>query len=104
MFDAGVIIFFGVPCPEALAEVSVVHTVRTPLQRDLQVGDTLQVGSTTVSITQVGSIASSNLQQLGHVVVYTDGKDSEALPGAVHAVGKLPLPQIGDVIQIFAGA
>jgi PTS system glucitol/sorbitol-specific IIA component len=58
MFEGGVVIFFGEPCPTELAEVSVVHAVsyHHP-QRDPQAGDALRVGGSLVTITEVGSLA-----------------------------------------------
>lgn len=104
MFDAGVAIFFGEPCPDALAEVSVVHRVLARPQRDPRPGDVLRVGDSRAVVTQVGSLAGENLTTLGHVVVYFTTEDDQALlPGAIFADGSLALPQPGDQIEILEG-
>lgn len=104
MFEAGVAIFFGEPCPDALAEVSVVHTVITHPQRDPQEGDVLRVGSSRAVITAVGGLAAENLRSLGHMVVYLDPEDDQnLLPGALFATGTLGMPDPGDRIEITEG-
>ena len=106
MFDGGVVIFFGEPCPAELAEVSVVHTVdHHHPQRDPQSGDVLRVGGSEVTITEVGEIAANNLRTLGHFVVYSDPEDSQKiLPGAIHAKGTLTLPSAGVTIELIEGS
>lgn len=99
MFDAGVLIFFGTPCPDALAEVSVVHRAELYPQRDLQIGDTLRVGESEVSIADVGELASTNLRELGHIVIYTDPA-TKLLPGAVLVNGNIRMPSPGQFIEI----
>ena len=104
MFDAGVAIFFGEPCPDALAEVSVVHRTITHPQRDPRPGDVLRVGDSLAVVTQVGSLAGENLTTLGHVVVYFDAEsDQQLLPGAIFASGVLGMPKPGDYFEILDG-
>ncbi|MBH0116253.1 PTS glucitol/sorbitol transporter subunit IIA [Salinibacterium sp. NG253] len=106
MFEGGVVIFFGEPCPAELAEVSVVHTVaHHHPQRDPRPGDVLRVGGSEVTITEVGEIAGHNLRTLGHFVVYSDPEDSQkVLPGAIHAEGTLSLPNAGVTIELIEGS
>src|SRR5690625_5716608 len=87
LLESGVLILFGEPVPDALAEVSVVHDGTTPPARELRVGDTITVGGAAVTIELVGERATANLTELGHVVVYLDAGDQQLLPGAVHASG-----------------
>jgi len=105
MFEGGVVIFFGEPCPAELAEVSVVHTVsHHHPQRDPQPGDVLRVGDSEATITGVGEIAAANLRTLGHFVVYSDPEESQKLlPGAIHATGVLNLPAAGATIELIEG-
>ena len=49
--------------------------------------------------TAVGDLATKNLDDLGHVVLYVDQPDQKLLPGAVHASGDMPDPKAGDVIE-----
>lgn len=105
MFNGGVVIFFGEPCPDELGEVSVVHSVDYfHPQRDPQVGDLLRVGGSTVTITGVGGIAAANLRSLGHIVVYLNPEpNSKILPGAIHASGSLSIPPSGVTFELFEG-
>lgn len=101
MLDAGVVILFGAPCPDALAEVSVVHERwQSEADRDPQPGDVITIGEASATISRVGEIAGENLRTLGHIVVYLDGEQDALLPGAVHATGSLGSPKAGDVITI----
>lgn len=103
MFDAGIAIFFGDPCPDALAEVSVVHRGSVGPQRDPRVGDVLRVGDAEVTVTAVGDLAGENLRSLGHFVLYMDPpEDQRLLPGAMISAGRLPRPASGDRIE-FTG-
>ncbi len=101
MLDGGVVIFFGDPCPKELAEVSIVHEPTVPPQRDPRAGDVLRVGGSAVTLTAVGELAGENLRTLGHIVVYTDPEpDAKLLPGAIHATGRIGLPDAGAVIAL----
>lgn len=100
MFASGVFILFGEPVPDALAEVSIVHDGSGPPNRELRPGDTITVGSATVTIDRVGERANANLAELGHVVVYVDAGDQQLLPGAVHASGGTLAPAVGDHITV----
>lgn len=105
MAAEGVIILFGSPCPEALAEVSVVHGPWTmDPERDPRPGDRIRIGERELTLRAVGEIAGSNLRQLGHIVLYRYLEDGPGLlPGAVHVDGDLPLPEAGTTIELRAG-
>jgi glucitol/sorbitol PTS system EIIA component len=100
MLAAGVVILYAEPLPEALADVSVVHR---PDHRDpeltIGVGDVVSITGRELTITAVGDIATKNLDELGHVVLYVNQPDQKLLPGAVHATGDLPEPRPGHVIE-----
>jgi glucitol/sorbitol PTS system EIIA component len=105
MAEAGVIILFGEPLPEALAEVSVVHRPSQTLDgHAVGVGDTVVIGEQQLSITAVGDLATKNLDDLGHVVLYVNQPEQKLLPGAVHATGELPVIEAGQVIEFRAGS
>jgi PTS system glucitol/sorbitol-specific IIA component len=100
MLAGGVLILFAEPLPDALADVSVVHR---PDRRDpgftIGVGDVVSIDGQQLTVTAVGDIATKNLDELGHVVLYVDQPDQKLLPGAVHATGTLPEPRPGHVIE-----
>lgn len=101
MFEAGVYILFGQPVPDALAEVSLVHSGPEDAFVPVESGDEFSIGESSALITEVGSLANDNFEKLGHFVVYLNVGDADVLPGAVKAEGSLPAePRVGDRIAI----
>ena len=100
MTAAGVLILFAEPLPDALAEVSVVHRPSQTLEgHSISAGDVVRIGDSEVEITSVGDLATKNLDELGHVVLYINQADQKLLPGAVNAQGTLPDVEAGQVIE-----
>jgi PTS system glucitol/sorbitol-specific IIA component len=99
-----VVILFADPVPPALAEVSVVHRPIEPLSATIQVNDTVHLAGETLTITKVGEIAGTNLDQLGHIVLYVNQPAQRLLPGAVHAVGTLTLPRPEETVEFRSGS
>lgn len=100
MIDGGVIILFGEPVPEALAEVSVVHSGAAAPSRPITAGDLLRLGDQTFTVDAVGERAMTNLTDLGHIVIYVNEPDQELLPGAVLASGPTPtVPAPGGTVE-----
>jgi PTS system glucitol/sorbitol-specific IIA component len=100
MAAAGVIILFGEPLPEALAEVSVVHRPSQTLEGHVvSAGDVVTIGDGELEITSVGDLATKNLDELGHIVLYVNQSGQKLLPGAVNATGTLPVIEPGQVIE-----
>ena len=105
MAAAGVFILFAEPLPEALAEVSVVHRPSQTLEgHTIGIGDTVVIGGQELTITSVGEIATKNLDELGHVVLYVNHDDQKLLPGSVQATGALPVVEAGQEIEFRAGS
>jgi PTS system glucitol/sorbitol-specific IIA component len=105
MAAAGVVILFGEPLPEALADVAVVHRPSLPLEGHvIRTGDFIVVGDAQVEVTSVGDRATKNLDELGHVVLYVNQAEQKTLPGAVNATGTLPVFTRGQTIEFIAGA
>lgn len=102
MIDVGVVILFGEPVPDALAEVSVVHDGGS---RETEVapqpGDVVVIGGAELPVLAAGEIAGANLQQLGHFVLYCDPPEDQALlPGAVFVSGRPAAIQPRDRIAL----
>ena len=55
-----------------------------------------------MEITSVGDLAAKNLDELGHVVLYVNQPEQKLLPGAVNAVGSLPVFERDLVIEFRA--
>lgn len=104
MIDAGVLILFGEPVPEALADVSVVHKGASELARPLNAGDRFQLGGQYFSVKEVGDRACGNLTELGHVVLYINQPGQELLPGAIKVTGPaLQSPAVGSAVSFVEG-
>lgn len=102
MIDAGVLILFGDPVPDALADVSIVHQGATQPVRALAPGDRFEVGTQTWTIDEVGERATANLTELGHVVFYINQPDQDLLPGAIKATGpELTFPESGTQLAFI---
>jgi PTS system glucitol/sorbitol-specific IIA component len=105
MAAAGVVILFGEPLPEALAEMSIVHRPSQTLNgHAISPGDVITVGGAELQITAVGDLAAKNLEELGHIVLYVDHPNQKLLPGAVLATGGLPPIERDAVIEFRTGA
>jgi PTS system glucitol/sorbitol-specific IIA component len=105
MAAAGVVILFGEPLPEALADVAVVHRPSRRLEgHTIRAGDLVVVGDAQIEVTSVGDRATKNLDELGHVVLYINQAEQKTLPGAVNATGTLPVFARGQTIEFIAGA
>lgn len=102
MIDAGVVILFGEPCPDALAEVSIVHQGGAADEGLApQPGDVVVLGATELTVRAAGELAGSNLRELGHIVLYCDPADDQALlPGAVFVEGRIGAVASGDRIAL----
>lgn len=100
MFEAGVYILFGQPVPDALAEVSLIHSGPEEPFRPAEPGDEFVLGDSVATITEVGALANDNFEKLGHFVVYLNVGEADLLPGAVKAIGALKAPAVGDRVTI----
>lgn len=105
MLEAGVLILFGEPVPEALADVSVVHKGTTPPLRSPRAGDRFIFADRTFTVDEVGGRVLENLSELGHVVLYINQPGQELLPGAVKVSGPaLTTPGLGSTISFVEGS
>jgi PTS system glucitol/sorbitol-specific IIA component len=100
MIAGGVLILFGEPLPEALAEMSIVHRPTQTLSGHVvSVGDTVSLAGSDLRIEAVGDLATKNLDDLGHIVLYVNQPNQKLLPGAVLATGDVPDLKAGDTIE-----
>ena len=101
MVDGGVIILYADPIPEALEEVSVVHSPAKGPEREIRPGDVFSIGDADVELVAVGERAHENLSTLGHIVVYLNPDDgTDLLPGAVHGRGAVTTPAAGTRVAL----
>ena len=50
--------------------------------REIAVGDTIVIGGQELTITAVGELATRNLDDLRHIVLYVNQPDQKLLPGS----------------------
>lgn len=104
MIEAGVLILFGDPVPQALADISIVHSGASALARPVQPGDRFEFAGATYTVDEVGGHAMTNLVDLGHIVLYVNQPDQKLLPGAIKVTGPVfGTPTPGEIVS-FIGA
>lgn len=100
--EQGVLVFFGENAPIELHEFSIIHTpdVQT---RAPQVGDTITLAKNEYNVLAVGSVASDNLLNLGHLDLKANGLVEPEMPGDVNVEATvLPSVQIGDRLIVIS--
>jgi len=94
--DQGVLVFFGQDAPIELHEFSIIHTPDV-VARAPQVGDTITLQETVYNVLAVGSVASDNLLNLGHLDLKANGLTEPEMPGDVNVEAvSLPKVNVGD--------
>jgi PTS system glucitol/sorbitol-specific IIA component len=94
--DQGVLVFFGQDAPIELHEFSIIHTPDV-VERAPQVGDTITLQETVYNVLAVGSVASDNLLNLGHLDLKANGLTEPEMPGDVNVEAvSLPKVNVGD--------
>jgi len=104
--DQGILVFFGEGAPIELHEFSVLHKVEIS-QRAPEVGDLIRINSEDFSeefqVLAVGSVASDNLLNLGHLDLKANGLSEAELPGDVNVEARpLPMIKVGDKLEVIA--
>ena len=100
--EQGVLVFFGENAPLELHEFSIIHKpdVQT---RAPQVGDTITLANNEYNVLAVGSVASDNLLNLGHLDLKANGLTEPEMPGDVNVEATvLPSVQIGDRLIVIS--
>ncbi|OOF71494.1 PTS glucitol/sorbitol transporter subunit IIA [Rodentibacter caecimuris] len=92
--NENMLITFKQGAPVDLEDYCFIHT-HGELQGEVCIGDILQIGNEKFQITAIGSVASFNLKELGHVTLRFDGADNAEYPGTIHIKGNL-LPHISE--------
>lgn len=92
------LIIYNDNAPPELAELSVLHSIEE-IKEKIKVGDTLQLGNQTYTITAVGDEAMHTLKELGHCTFKFSGKEKVEMPGEIELSGSSkPNVKIGDMI------
>ena len=100
--EQGVLVFFGENAPTELYEFSIIH-VPDVQTRAPQVGDTITLANNEYNVLAVGSVASDNLLNLGHLDLKANGLLEPEMPGDVNVEATvLPTVQIGDRLIVIS--
>jgi PTS system glucitol/sorbitol-specific IIA component len=104
--EQGILVFFGDGAPAELHEFSILHKVEIS-QRAPEVGDVIRINSESFSeefkVLAVGSVASDNLLNLGHLDLKANGLNEAELPGDVNVEARpLPMVKVGDKLEVIA--
>ena len=93
-------ILFGDNAPEGLKEFC--YNIKlSPVRKPMDIGDIISFDNARYKITSVGSKANDTFEELGHMTVKFDGKDTPDLPGTVHVEEKdYPKLVIGSIITL----
>jgi PTS system glucitol/sorbitol-specific IIA component len=100
--EQGVLVFFGRNAPAELHEFSIIHTpdIQT---RAPQVGDRITLAENIYNVLAVGSVASENLLNLGHLDLKANGLTEPEMPGDVNVEAiSLPVVKIGDRLTVIS--
>ena len=94
--DQGVLVFFGEDAPIELHEFSIIHKPDV-VDRAPQVGDTITLQENVYNVLAVGSVASDNLLNLGHLDLKANGLTEPEMQGDVNVEAvSLPKVNVGD--------
>ena len=100
--EQGVLVFFGENAPLELHEFSIIHVPDVQI-RAPQVGDTITLANNEYNVLAVGSVASDNLLNLGHLDLKANGLTEPEMPGDVNVEATvLPSVQIGDRLIVIS--
>lgn len=100
--DQGLLVWFGENAPEELHEFSILHKVDNHKRAPI-VGDTIALNDDFFTVLAIGSVASENLLNLGHLDLKANGLAVAELPGDVNVEAReLPMIKVGDRLQVIA--
>ncbi len=92
-------ITFKQSVPKDLEDYCFIHK-HGELLCDVKAGDLLQVDGKDYPITAVGSVASNNLKELGHVTFRFDSATEAEYPGTIHLNGNVPTLGVNTTLVI----
>ncbi|SED02327.1 PTS system, glucitol/sorbitol-specific IIA component [Rhizobiales bacterium GAS188] len=85
LIGGGMLILFAAGAPPELAEISVLHQVKSgPTVAAPTVGSELRIGSVSTRLTAIGETAWKKVADLGHVVINFNGSIETGRPGELY--------------------
>jgi PTS system glucitol/sorbitol-specific IIA component len=99
LVEGGILILFADGAPPELAEVSVLHRVKTkPTAEPPAVGAELKIGGMSTKVTAVGEFAWQKIDDMGHAVINFDGAAAAPRQGEI-SVAPVDLTALAAVLQ-----
>lgn len=96
------LVLFGPEATNELKPICVMHEFEETPTNFLKVGTKFDMGGNTYTVTQLGSAANKNFDELGHISIYFKETEEELLPGAVIAEPAVfPNIESGDVLKFY---
>lgn len=100
--EQGVLVWFGENAPTELHEFSIIH-VPEVATRAPQKGDMIKINENVFNVLAVGSVASENLLNLGHLDLKANGLTEPEMPGDINVEAvSLPTVQVGDRLVVIS--
>jgi len=100
--EQGVLVWFGENAPTELHEFSIIH-VPEVATRAPQKGDMIKINENVFNVLAVGSVASENLLNLGHLDLKANGLTEPEMPGDVNVEAvSLPTVHVGDRFVVIS--
>lgn len=100
--EQGVLVWFGENAPTELHEFSIIH-VPEVATRAPQKGDIIKINENVFNVLAVGSVASENLLNLGHLDLKANGLTEPEMPGDVNVEAvSLPTVNVGDRLVVIS--
>ena len=100
--EQGVLVWFGENAPTELHEFSIIH-VPEVATRAPQKGDMIKINENVFNVLAVGSVASENLLNLGHLDLKANGLTEPEMPGDVNVEAvSLPTVNVGDRLVVIS--
>lgn len=100
--EQGVLVWFGENAPTELHEFSIIH-VPEVATRAPQKGDMIKINENVFNVLAVGSVASQNLLNLGHLDLKANGLTEPEMPGDINVEAvSLPTVQVGDRLVVIS--
>lgn len=96
------LITFSEGAPADIEEFCFIHR-HGATAGELQVGGVMELAQQRYAITAVGSVATQNLRELGHITVRFDGEAEAEFPGSIHVSGPTPTDiPLGSTLSFIA--
>ncbi|MGL4608049.1 MAG: PTS glucitol/sorbitol transporter subunit IIA [Eubacteriaceae bacterium] len=102
LMEAGMLIVFNDDAPDALREMSVLHTIEE-LVHPVKVDDIVVFGNKEFLVTAVGYEANETLKTMGHCTFCFNGADKVEIPGQIELLGEeKPVVEVGFDFHIYS--